>query len=231
MNFQNVLKDYLKRNDSAYLLFEELVKCGDIYLIGGVLREYKDCGSLENLRDIDIVVDVKDEQRWNNTFTKFSACRNRFGGSKVLFGNLPIDTWDVRQTWAYREGIVVCNPDEYISKLSETIFLNIDGIIYDWKRDIWNDKEYCRAMDSRVLDVVLESNPQIPLNIVRAFILQKRYSMSLSERLTKIIITEAHKYNNLSDFARMLEEVERRRYGKLFFSNEELLQKIKQLLF
>ena len=230
MNLHNVLKEYLKENEPADLLFEELTNCGDVYLIGGVLREYKDHQSFENLRDIDIVVDVKNETLWNDTFIKFGARRNRFGGRKVLFGSLPIDTWDVKQTWAYREGIVICNPDEYISRLSETVFLNIDGIIYDWKRGIWYEEEYRKAMESKILDVVLESNPQIPLNIVRAFILQKRYDMSFSEKLKKIIIRESHKYDSFSEFTQMLEEVELRRYGKLFFSKEELLRKIRQLV-
>ncbi len=32
---------------------------GNIYLIGGVLREFKDNNKIINLRDIDIIIDIK----------------------------------------------------------------------------------------------------------------------------------------------------------------------------
>lgn len=75
----------------------------------------------------------------------------------------------------------------------DTVFLNIDAIVYDMKRDIWYEEGYQEAIKTQVLNVVLESNPEIPLNIVRAMVLKKRYNMAYSKRLKDIIRHEREK--------------------------------------
>lgn len=75
----------------------------------------------------------------------------------------------------------------------DTVFLNIDAIVYDMKRDIWYEEGYQEAIKIQVLNVVLESNPEIPLNIVRAMVLKKRCNMAYSKRLKDIIRREREK--------------------------------------
>ena len=49
-------------------------------------------------------------------------------------------------------------------------------------------------MKNREIDIVLEKNPQLLLNTVRAFVLKKRYNMCFSERLVRIIKREKERY-------------------------------------
>ena len=42
--------------------------------------------------------------------------------------------------------------------LPKTVFLNMDAIIYDMKNDKWYDTEYKKAMETKVLDIILEEN-------------------------------------------------------------------------
>lgn len=53
------IENYLNYHPPAEQLFKELYEIGEIYLIGGVLREFLDAGDIKNLRDIDIVINTK----------------------------------------------------------------------------------------------------------------------------------------------------------------------------
>ncbi len=210
---------YLGKYPPSLRLFHRLEETGDIYLIGGVLREFKDNDDIINLRDIDIVIDVKNTESWNSILSEFQVGVNRFGGFKLICSGLVIDIWSLNDTWAYRNHIIKCEPENYVKRLTDTVFLNIDSIVYDMKRDIWHKEKYDGAMKSGVLDVVLEYNPQIPLNIMRALILKKRYSMVFSQKL-KIIIREEMKKQE--DFISFLMQVQEARYHKELFTRKEI---------
>lgn len=219
---KKVVLQYLEAHPPAKILFDELVAAGDIYLLGGVLREYLDHHAICELRDIDIVVGVKNRHRWEKTLNTYSVKRNRFGGNKLHCDGLLVDVWAVEKTWAYRENIVKCEPEHYVDRLAETVFLNIDGIIYDWQRDTWDDAEYRDAMRTKVLDVVLPENPQLCLNIFRTFLLQNRYQMQLSERLKAIIMSEYNKFAGKKEFLDAMMKEQQRRYEREIISSSEL---------
>lgn len=220
---------YLDERPPAREIFNGLISAGDIYLIGGVLREYKDHHSINDLRDIDIIVDVKNYHNWDDTIRRYSIKTNRFGGSTLSCDDLIVDTWPLEQTWAYKQNLICCDPVNYFKMLTKTVFLNIDGIVYDWQREIWNEEEYQCAMKLRVLDVVLPQNPLLCLNILRTFILQDRYQMKLSERLKQIILAEYNKAYSHSDFVDSLMAEQLRRYGKELVSRQGIEKKIHEL--
>ena len=203
---------YLSKYPPAQELFSRLLYAGDIYLIGGVLREFCDNGDLVALRDVDIVVDVKSQTHWQAVLQDYSLRSNRFGGYKLYCSGLLIDTWSIDQTWAFRESFVNATHDDYVRLLPETVFLNIDAIIYDWTRECWYNQHYLEAMKSRMLDVILPENPQITLNLVRAFVLQERYQMSLSSKLQKIICSQREQYPTKEIFVAALMKEQRHRY-------------------
>ena len=62
----DALHDYFISRPQLRELYDLLEQVGYIYLIGGVLREYKDHECIINLRDIDITIDVQSEQKWQN---------------------------------------------------------------------------------------------------------------------------------------------------------------------
>lgn len=57
----------------AEQLFKELYEIGELYLIGGVLREFLDAGDIKNLRDIDIVINTKEIDKFNEICLKYQA--------------------------------------------------------------------------------------------------------------------------------------------------------------
>ncbi len=196
-------------------------------MIGGILREYRDRGVIQDLRDIDIIIDVKNIDCWEEILKKYCPKRNSFGGYKLICSELIVDIWLLEETWAYREKYIVCGPEEYVQNLPETVFLNIDAIIYDLKRDIWYDEKYQEAMNCKIIDVVLEKNPQILLNIVRAMVLKKKYEMSFSERFTEIIRNQMEKNPN---FVEELLEIQKARYQKTILSRDEIETELSDLL-
>ena len=227
---KNTIYSYLKKHPPAFTLFELLEQIGSIYLIGGVLREFLDHRAINDLRDIDIIINIRNKNLWAEVLNKYELRGNRFGGHKLICDGLLIDTWPIEQTWAFREKIIDCSPDQYVSMLPETVFLNIDGIIYDWEQEKWYDAKYQKAVATKTLDVVLAKNPQIALNIVRAFVLKQRYNMGLSSSLQHIIYEEYKKFGNINQFIETLITEQTRRYGKAIFSQEKLLLELKHIL-
>lgn len=229
MNLKKSIYNYLRHYQLCYDLFKELETIGSIYLIGGVLREFRDNGMIYSPRDIDIIVDVQNDIKWEQLLKQYRPECNRFGGNRIVCGNLTMDVWAMDQTWAFREGIIRCAPDQYAIALPDTVFLNIDSIIYDWKRARWLDSKYREAMNSKTIDVVLKDNPQIPLNIVRAFALQQKYDMRLSNNLMDMIQQESQKYVDNNEFIDVLEYERERRYDKSSFGKDILEKKLNAL--
>lgn len=220
---KEAIHQYLKKHPPSLRLFQMLEKTGDIYLIGGVLREFKDNEDIKELRDIDIVIDIKIEENWKKILCEFQTDRNTFGGYKLVCSNLIVDVWPLEETWAYRNHIIQCDFNEYAARLEDTVFLNIDAIIYDLKNDIWYDKGYRQAMQSGILDVVLTDNPQVPLNIVRAMILRKQYNMEYSKILKAIMKRET---DADEEFANKLLLIQNARYKRELLTIKEIEEEL-----
>jgi len=223
---KTIINNYLKQFPPAYEIFYELQNLGFVYLIGGVLREFRDYGKIRYLRDIDIILDIDDVEACEKILAMHNPQRNSFGGYKIECNGLIVDIWLLKETWAYREGIIRCASNEYSKKLIETVFLNIDGIMFDWKNEVWYDKIYQEAMQSRILDVVLSDNPQILLNIIRAMILKNRYQMNYSERLKSII---CQRMKQESQMVERLYRIQQKRYKKEILSKSDIEHELMEI--
>ena len=144
---------YLLQYPPALEMYDMLEKTGNIYLIGGILREYKDKGEIQKIRDIDIIIEVTVESYWQELLKKYQPNKNKFGGYKLSCSGLIVDIWELKETWAYRNKLIPCNSTDYLKKLPDTVFLNIDAIIYDLKRNIWYDEKYQQAMQSKIIGI------------------------------------------------------------------------------
>ncbi|MGB8226261.1 MAG: nucleotidyltransferase domain-containing protein [Sedimentisphaerales bacterium] len=139
---------------------------GEVYLFGGVLRDLALIGERAFNSDIDIVV----EGNWDNCVNyieSLGARKNKFGGYRFHVAEWPIDIWNARETWAIKQGLV-----EYkgIVSLTETTVLNWDAILMNWRSHTFIcRKNYLESIQSGLLDIVLEKNPD-PLGMaVRVF--------------------------------------------------------------
>jgi|KBSMisStandDraft_5_1062788.scaffolds.fasta_scaffold356759_2 hypothetical protein len=139
---------------------------GDIYLFGGVLRDLALLGRRGFNSDIDLVV----EGDWNHCIPylqSLEARRNKFGGYRLNIGGWPIDIWNARETWAIAQGLVAYSG---IASLTQTTVLNWDAILMNWRTRTFIYRDgYLSELRSRLLDIVLEQNPN-PLGMaVRVF--------------------------------------------------------------
>ena len=219
---ENVIAQYLEGHPPAKVLFEGLKSLGNLYLIGGVLREYRDNDGIINLRDIDLISDAPKSQ-YENFMNTFNPEKNAFGGFKVHCPGLIVDIWRLEETWAYTNQKIKCSKSNYAKFLPQTVFLNMDAIVYDLKNDLWNDDIYNEAVRSGVLDVVLEENPQTALNIVRCFVLQRRYGMELSPDLCRVIIDYCYDNPNA---VQELYNIQLGRYKKEILTLRELQENL-----
>lgn len=160
---------------------------GDIYIFGGMLRDFALFGKSGFNSDIDIVVDGSWDVAYP-TLLKLGAKRNKFGGLRFEHGKIPIDIWLAKDTWAVRNGYVKYDG---ILSLLETTFINWDSILMNWRtKSFFYRKDYFEDINARYMDVVLEYNPN-PLGmfvrILRYIILKEaqRVSFAVSKYLSK----------------------------------------------
>lgn len=105
----------------------------------------------------------------------------------------------------------------------ETVFLNVDSIVYDVQNDNWYDNLYNDAMANKVIDIVLRDNPFVSLNIFRAMILRKQYGMNYSRKLAGLIIQEA---GNDEKYVEKLLQIQDNRYGKALLGENDIKNEI-----
>lgn len=129
---------------------------GDVYLFGGVLRDLALLGNKGFNSDIDVVV----EGDWNHFVSylhSLNAHKNKFGGYRLIIGKTPLDIWHAENTWAIKNGYIKYKG---IASLTETTVLNWDAILMNWRtRTFIHRKNYFEEISERVLDIVLEANP------------------------------------------------------------------------
>ena len=220
-------QEYLNHHPIADQLFMKLYNIGELYLIGGVLREFLETGDIENVRDIDLVISTKKVGQFHEICAKYHTKKNSFGGYKINCDDFTIDLWRIESTWAYKKNIIKCSEEDYLKNLPYTVFYNMDSLVYDIKNNIWYDDLYKETKESNVLDIVLEENPHVDLNILRGMIFQNRYHMKYSERLKKLI---CERCKNEKEYEKILYSIELKRYKKEILSLKDIEEQLYYIL-
>jgi Nucleotidyltransferase domain len=192
--------EYPSKSIANFLNFlSDALPDGDVYLFGGILRDLALHGQRGFNSDIDLVV----EGNWPNCVTylsKLGAQRNKFGGYRLTLAGWPIDIWNAEETWAIREGLV---PYHGISSLAETTVLNWDAILMNWRTKVFVHRHtYIEAVRERILDVVLQENPNplgMAVRVFRHLCLKdaKKITKSAAEYLAKCAHT--YRYQELQN--------------------------------
>ena len=217
------IEKYLKKYPPAQILFEKLVEIGDLYIIGVLLREYKDNNQINSLRDADFSINIKHKEKWKKVIKDIPNQKNRFGGYKFNCSGFIVDVWDVKETWAFRNKIIDVDETEFFKYLSKSVFLNVDALIYDLSNNKWDDAIYLQAMEKNEIDIVLEKNPFIELNLLRSMILKRKYKMDYSKKLANMI----YDYSKIDkSFVNKLLDIQDKRYRKIVLTKESVVQEI-----
>jgi hypothetical protein len=184
--------------------FDSLEKEGDLILFGGAVRDI-----LVNHapRDYDVVVAIDNNKldRIVNTM-QLSSRRNRFGGYSMKLDGHLLDVWSLESTWAFREKFI--SPS--VSNLTETVFFNIDSIAVNLSNEQVYASKFLEALQTKFLDIILESNPYPDLCVLRAFVFEKRKQLRFSEQLIEYI---SKWVNSTVNPVNTLIEVQQKHYG------------------
>jgi hypothetical protein cdifA_08857 len=209
-NFYSIISKY----ENIVELFKNLNSNGELYIFGGAVRHYLDNGNFNTLpRDFDIIFKKKDSTvKLEKIITQyFKFKKNRFNGYKFQINNLKFDIWNIEDTWAFRENKVKYDSQNYISKLTETVFLNIDSLIFDLNNKKLYADNYKKIINTKELDIVLNENPFLELNLLRALILMDKYNLSPSRSLIDIFNSFVSKNNNYNN---VFQNIFNKRYQK-----------------
>lgn len=158
---------YPSKNIAEFLNFvTAAMPSGDVYLFGGIIRDLALLGRKGFNSDIDLVV----EGSWSHFVSylgSLNAYKNKFGGYRLIIGEWPVDIWNAEETWAIKQGLVKYKG---IASLTDTTVLNWDAILMNWRtRSFIYRKNYFEDLKLRMLDIVLEDNPNPLGMVIRVF--------------------------------------------------------------
>lgn len=164
----------------------------EVYLFGGILRDVALYGKGGFSSDVDVVVEG-DWEGIANYLRSTGARLNKFGGFRLTVAKMPVDIWNAKETWAVRRGLV-----EYsgISSLTSTTVLNWDAILMNWRTGafVCSDR-YLHDLGDRVLDVVLQENPNPKGMLVRVLRhLCLKDARKITARATRYLLQCVDKY-------------------------------------
>ncbi|MGO5127510.1 MULTISPECIES: hypothetical protein [Bacillus cereus group] len=164
-----------KVSEATNYLFNELEKQKNYMLIGGAVR---DLLFKRKPRDYDIVVEAE-ALHLNLPNVK----RNSFGGLKVIIDHNEFDIWCLKDTWALKKMRVPASKEN----LQNSCFFNLDSVIYDAKNEKFLFNHFIDGINSKELDIIYEDNPYPSVCVIRAFVLQEKWEMQFSKRLSRYI--------------------------------------------
>jgi hypothetical protein len=173
-------------------LFDELDRCGEVVLFGGVLRDL----SLEAPRafksDIDVVVAECNERELARVACTYNATTNRFGGHRIALKRGSVDLWPLSRTWAFQVGALSGNRPEDLIK---TTFFSWDAIAYVWhSRQLVAGEKYFEQTCARVVDLQFPDNPN-PLGLlVRTLRIVATGKAALTMRLARFTLMKLERH-------------------------------------
>lgn len=133
-----------------------LSSLGEVLLFGGFIRDVALFSVKGFDSDIDVVVDCQKEHL-DSFFNLYDAQENKFGGYRLDIGGWSVDVWPLKDTWAFRESLVVFKDR---TSLLDTTITNWDAVAYSFLDErLLMKPHYLAQLSSGELDLVLVENP------------------------------------------------------------------------
>ncbi len=202
-----------EKSDVAQML-EQVSNWGTIAVVGGAVRDWF---FDKTPRDIDLVVDCPASVL--ETLSKYKAIKNRFGGYKVSLNKIDFDIWGLDSTWAFKN-----NPafSQKLETIPETVFLNLDAVIYYPSTKSVLDKGFSQAMESKELDTVYQPNPYPYLCVSKSLVALKKYNLKTSARLKDYIREQESRGYSQKSF----NVYQKLQYGDTIFDYNECMSRV-----
>ena len=195
-------------------LIELLESSGNVIIFGGAIRDFV----LDRQpRDYDFVIDTKNSI--SDYLRNYNYIKNSFDGYKVLLSEARLDIWALKDTWAFKKGIIT----QDISNLTKTVFFNADAVAVNITTGQVFESGFVEAFESKVLNIILAENPLPELCVLRAFAFNKNYSFEYSHELFEYITnwisrTEAP--------LQVLLKVQKTHYNRTLFTENDIMELI-----
>lgn len=174
-------------------IFTPLSQCGDVYVIGGALRDLAFFGADRRpTSDIDIVV-TGSSSDVDRIARNLQATQNRFGGYGIKSGGMKVDFWAFENTWAkvHRQAEI-----KKVDDLLKSTFFDWDAILYNvFDKKIIAKPNYVDIMRGRVIEINLLSNPSPHGNLVRALRRLVMYDLRPGKRLKWFVNDGLRRYD------------------------------------
>lgn len=172
-------------NENIMPFFYEIFVHGTAYVVGGYFRDFI---NKKKSRDIDIIVDVKNDiliEIIENY--KFNYKINRHSGIKLTHNNFEIDIWNIDNNWAFKNNLVKLNEEDKLNSIAKGCFYNYDALVINLHNFSYSLRFYNEFIESKKLNILQERsiyknlNPTTEANILRAFFLKNNFNISFSE--------------------------------------------------
>lgn len=227
--FDSYLKKIEDDNVELKNLIKRVIKKGDLYIIGGALRDFYfyDLDDYK-IRDLDLVFSEKIVEI-EEILKEYSYCKNRFGGYKLKLKNLSIDIWSYYDSWAFKNKLIKGNKCN-LSNLARGTYLNIDSLVYNYNNSQIYNRFFKEVLEKKEIEFVIknkdyiEENPNSNINIIKMLYMKKKYNLNLSTKIKEYIIKYSEKnYEKLysSQF---------QHYNKKILEKEEIKTMIEEIL-
>ncbi|MCW9133890.1 hypothetical protein OF830_23940 [Bacillus paramycoides] len=204
---------------------ESLSEIGELLFFGGSIRDYYIYNEYKNMpRDFDIAVKLnpKNEGSFTTFIEQYEFKKNRFGGYKVKIEGIEFDLWNLQNTWAFKEKKLIA--DE--KNLAKSVFLSVDGIVYNFNQNILYDDDLKWSMDNKKINIVLNDNPQKELNLLRALVFKRKYNFDFSVELKE----EYKKLININqDFHDRLYNLQFSHYKSEYFTRADVIKELQHI--
>lgn len=215
-NYSSEFKNYLySRLESPVVELLDFLKTRtNVYIFSGIIRDY--FLNNDSIRDLDVVIgDELDFEMFSlYFFPSIKVRKNSFGGYKITINSFRIDIWTIHNTW----GIINEQKSATKHSLINSSFFNFSAVLFDLnKEEFYCNDIFPRFLNEKIIDVVYEKNPNIPLCIVNALYYKNKLSLPLGINL-KLWIREnfSSKYNFI--------DVQISHFGTVIFSDNDLIE-------
>jgi hypothetical protein len=202
------------KDENFITFFYNIFTLGTAYIVGGFFRDFL----YDNpSRDIDILVDIKNEELFQilkELDLKHSV--NRHGGVKIKLRNIEADIWSIENNWAFKNKLVKLNEDDKLNSIAKGCFYNYDSLVINLNSFNYILRYYKEFVDSKKLNILQERtiykhlNPSIEANILRAFYIKQKYKIQYTINTQKYLNSKlGHLWDKYGNPIERLLEVKR----------------------
>ncbi len=218
-----------KMNEERFLyFFYNVFTLGTAYVVGGFFRDFI---NNKPSRDIDIIVDLKNDQLIEILKElDFVFTINRHGGIKIKLPSMYADIWSIENNWAFKNKLVKLNEDDKLNSIAKGCFYNYDSLVINLNNFNYNLRYYKEFEENEQLNILQERtmykhlNPSIEANILRAFYIRYTNKIKYTENTERYLNSKLghlwDKYGNPID--RLLEV--KKGYPKYDILDRKLIQ-------